>query len=110
VRTTSASQSAEAHLRSEVALRLHRIPGRLILAVLLAARLASDLNAQVLLFEAGGTDEKEIVLHPNRWPMTLSTELDWGFVAQLDPNLKGRAIGYSMGKVLGGGSSTNDSP
>src|SRR5262249_1703033 len=45
--------------------------------------------------------------NPNRWPMTLGTELDWGFVAEPNPNLNGRAIPYSMGKVLGGGSSVN---
>src|SRR5499427_2581228 len=72
-----------------------------------AARLASDLKTQVLLLEAGGTDEMELITNPNRWPMTLGSELDWGFVAEPNPQLNGRAIGYSMGKVLGGGSSIN---
>src|SRR5215469_11565670 len=72
-----------------------------------AARLAADMNTDVLLLEAGGTDEREVVMNPNHWPMTLGTELDWGFEAQPNPNLNGRAIGYSMGKVLGGGSSIN---
>src|SRR5215813_14265518 len=72
-----------------------------------AARLASDLNTQVLLLEAGGSDETELITNPNRWPMTLGSELDWGFVAEPNPQLNGRAIGYSMGKVLGGGSSIN---
>ena len=72
-----------------------------------AAKLAADRNAQVLLLEAGGTDEQELVMNPNRWPMTLGTELDWGFVTQPNPSLKGRPIRYSMGKVLGGGSSIN---
>jgi choline dehydrogenase len=72
-----------------------------------AARLAADPNTHVLLLEAGGTDEKDLVMNPNIWPMTLGTELDWGFVAQPNPRLNGRAIGYSMGKVLGGGSSIN---
>jgi choline dehydrogenase len=72
-----------------------------------AGRLAANLHVQVLLLEAGGTDEKDVVMNPNHWPMTLGTELDWGFVAQPNPNLNGRAIGYSMGKVLGGGSSIN---
>lgn len=39
--------------------------------------------------------------------MTLGSELDWGFVAEPKPRLNGRAIAYSMGKVLGGGSSIN---
>src|SRR5262249_33930655 len=72
-----------------------------------AARLASDLKTQVLLVEAGGTDETELVTNPNRWPNTLGSELDWGFEAEPNPHLNGRAIGYSMGKVLGGGSSIN---
>lgn len=72
-----------------------------------AARLAADPTMQVLLLEAGGTDETDLVMNPNRWPMTLGSELDWGFVAEPNPNLNGRAIRYSMGKVLGGGSSIN---
>jgi choline dehydrogenase len=39
--------------------------------------------------------------------MTLGSELDWGFVAEPNRHLNGRAIRYSMGKVLGGGSSIN---
>ena len=72
-----------------------------------AARLAADPMIQVLLLEAGGTDETDLVTNPNRWPMTLGSELDWGFVTEPNPHLNGRAIRYSMGKVLGGGSSIN---
>jgi choline dehydrogenase len=72
-----------------------------------AARLAADLKAQVLLLEAGGSDETDLIANPNRWPATLGSELDWGFVAEPNPNLNGRAIRYSMGKILGGGSSIN---
>ena len=72
-----------------------------------AARLAADLNTQVLLLEAGGTNQTDLVTNPNRWPMTLGSELDWGFVTEPNPHLNGRAIRYSMGKVLGGGSSIN---
>lgn len=72
-----------------------------------AARLAADPKTQVLLLEAGGTDETDLITNPNRWPMTLGSELDWGFVTEPNPHLNGRAIRYSMGKVLGGGSSIN---
>jgi choline dehydrogenase len=72
-----------------------------------AARLAADPKTQVLVFEAGGTDEAEVVTDPNRWPMALGTELHWNFVAEPNPHLNGRAIPYSMGKVLGGGSSVS---
>jgi choline dehydrogenase len=72
-----------------------------------AARLTADPNLRVLLIEAGGHDETELVQDPNRWPMTLGGELDWRFVAECNPRLNGRALAYSMGKVLGGGSSIN---
>ena len=72
-----------------------------------AARLGADQKTQVLLLEAGGTDETDLVTNPNCWPMTLGSDLDWGFVAEPNPQLNGRAIPYSMGKVLGGGSSIN---
>ena len=61
----------------------------------------------MLLLEAGGSDELELVTNPNFWVRTLGSELDWGFVAERNPHLNGRAIPYSMGKVLGGGSSMN---
>lgn len=47
-----------------------------------AARLAADRNTQVLLLEAGGSDETDLVTNPNCWPATLGSELDWGFVAE----------------------------
>src|SRR5262249_46858977 len=72
-----------------------------------AGRLAADPKVQVLLLEAGGTDETDLITNPNRWPLTLGSGLDWAFVAEPNPNLNGRAIRYSMGKVLGGGSSVN---
>jgi choline dehydrogenase len=72
-----------------------------------AARLAVDPNTKVLLLEAGGSDETDLVMNPNRWPMTLGSDLDWGFLAEPNPRLNGRAIPYAMGKVLGGGSSIN---
>ena len=72
-----------------------------------AGRLAANPAVKVLLLEAGGSDEAELVMNPNFWVRTLGSELDWGFVAQPNPHLNGRAIPYSMGKVLGGGSSMN---
>jgi choline dehydrogenase-like flavoprotein len=77
------------------------------LAVLWLRDFAADQQTQVLVLEAGGTDETDLITDPNRWPMTLGSELDWGFVAESNPHLNGRAIPYAMGKVLGGGSSIN---
>jgi choline dehydrogenase len=33
-----------------------------------AGRLAENPNIKVLLLEAGGTDELDLVMNPNRWP------------------------------------------
>jgi choline dehydrogenase len=73
----------------------------------IAARLAANPNLRILVLEAGGSDDTDLVMNPNRWPMTLGTDLDWGFVAEKNPRLNERAVPYSMGKVLGGGSSIN---
>jgi choline dehydrogenase len=72
-----------------------------------AGRLAANPDVSVLLIEAGGSDETEMVLDTDRWPMNLGSQLDWSFFTQPNPNLNGRSILYSMGKVLGGGSSIN---
>ncbi|HWZ58765.1 MAG TPA: GMC family oxidoreductase [Gemmatimonadaceae bacterium] len=72
-----------------------------------AGQLAANPDVHVLLLEAGGTDDVEAVLDPNQWPSALGTDLAWGFTAAPNPHLNGRAIPYSMGKVLGGGGSIN---
>ncbi|MBW4542077.1 MAG: GMC family oxidoreductase [Myxacorys chilensis ATA2-1-KO14] len=73
----------------------------------IAARLAEDKQVNVLLIEAGGTDEVPEVMTPAQWPLNLGSERDWAFVAQPNPHLSGRSIPLNMGKVLGGGSSIN---
>jgi choline dehydrogenase len=73
----------------------------------IAGRLAANPEVRVLLLEAGGSDELELVMDPNLWVRALGSELDWGFIAEPNPHLNGRAIPYSMGKVCGGGSSIN---
>ena len=72
-----------------------------------AARLAEDGNASVLLLEAGGDDVDETVTNPAQWPLNLGSNRDWGFVGQPAPGLNGRRLPLSMGKGLGGGSSIN---
>src|SRR6516164_6086463 len=74
----------------------------------LANRLTEDDGAQVLLLEAGGRDWHPYIhiplglgrLHERRM-------FDWGFVTEPEPNLDGRSIEASRGKVLGGSSSIN---
>lgn len=72
-----------------------------------AARLAEDENARVLLIEAGGDDSAESVADPAQWPLNLGSSRDWGFVGEPAPGLGGRRLPLSMGKGLGGGSSIN---
>ena len=72
-----------------------------------ARRLAENPSVEVLLIEAGGSDEVPTVMDPAAWPANLGSATDWGFVAEPNPDLNGRAIPMSMGKVLGGGSSIN---
>lgn len=72
-----------------------------------ARRLAENPAARVLLLEAGGSDEVPAVLDPEQWATNLNSARDWGFQAEPNPNLNGRQVPMSMGKVLGGGSSIN---
>ena len=73
----------------------------------IARRLAENPEVQVLLLEAGGSDESDAVLNPALWPTNLGSEREWGFRAQPNPHLNGREIPMAMGKGLGGGSSIN---
>lgn len=72
-----------------------------------ARRLAENSAVSVLLLEAGGNDELDAVTEPGQWPANLGSERDWGFQSAPDPNLNGRSLSLSAGKVLGGGSSIN---
>jgi choline dehydrogenase len=72
-----------------------------------AARLAEDGTASVLLLEAGGDDLSETVCDPAQWPLNLGSERDWNFVGEPAQGLGGRRLPLSMGKGLGGGSSIN---
>src|SRR5579862_9368510 len=72
-----------------------------------ARRLAENPAVSVLLLEAGGTDDVSAVTEAIQWPLNLGSERDWGFCGQPDGHVNGRSIRFSMGKVLGGGSSIN---
>ncbi len=72
-----------------------------------ARRLAENPDATVLLLEAGGWDETAAVTDPLSWPANLGSERDWAFQTRPSPHLNGRSLLWSMGKVLGGGSSIN---
>ncbi|MBD2468905.1 GMC family oxidoreductase [Nostoc sp. FACHB-145] len=72
-----------------------------------ARRLAENPDVSVLLLEAGGSDDVPNVIEANQWPMNLGSDRDWNFQGQPNLHVNGRSIPFSMGKVLGGGSSIN---
>jgi len=73
----------------------------------LARRLAENPDVQVLLLEAGGSDDVPEVRDPIQWPANYASERNWSFLGQPSPHLNGRRMPLAMGKVLGGGSSVN---
>jgi choline dehydrogenase len=72
-----------------------------------ARRLAENPAVNVLLIEAGGTDEIPEVTDGTIWFKAMGSKLDWSFKGQPTPTLNGRTPPFPMGKVLGGGSSIN---
>ncbi|WP_242130450.1 GMC family oxidoreductase N-terminal domain-containing protein [Sphingobium sp. Sx8-8] len=72
-----------------------------------ARRLAENPAANVLLIEAGGSDEIVEVTDGTIWFKSMGSERDWSFKGQPAPTLNGRTPPFPMGKILGGGSSIN---
>ncbi|MGJ5814268.1 GMC family oxidoreductase [Paludibaculum fermentans] len=72
-----------------------------------ARRLAENPGVDVLLLEAGGEDDAPAVTHADQWPLNLGSDRDWSFHGEPNAHVNGRSIPFSMGKVLGGGSSIN---
>lgn len=72
-----------------------------------AARLADQQDARVLLIEAGDAYTGPEIVEPAQWPLNLGSERDWAFEGQPNRHLNGRRLSLSMGKGLGGGSSIN---
>jgi choline dehydrogenase len=74
----------------------------------LANRLSEDRGARVVLIEAGGRDWNPLIHIPAGYMKLLDhPQLTWGFTAEPDPGVNGRAILYPRGRVLGGSSSIN---
>ena len=74
----------------------------------LANRLSADPNARVLLIEAGPRDRNPLIHIPAGYIKLLDHPvLTWGYTAEPDPGVNGRAILYPRGRVLGGSSSIN---
>ena len=74
----------------------------------LANRLTENPDVNVLLVEAGGPDSDPLIRVPLAWgKMLLERKHDWGYFAEPEDSVGGRAIECARGKVLGGCSSTN---
>src|SRR5438105_2764931 len=74
----------------------------------LANRLSEDPSARVLLLEAGPRDRNPLIHIPAGYIKLLDHPvLTWGYKAEPDPGVAGRAILYPRGRVLGGSSSIN---
>ena len=74
----------------------------------LANRLTEDPSTKVLLIEAGGRDWHPYIHIPAGYMKLLDhPTLTWGYKADPESGLNGRAINYPRGKVLGGSSSIN---
>ncbi|MBA59048.1 MAG: choline dehydrogenase [Gammaproteobacteria bacterium] len=74
----------------------------------IAARLAEDSGARVLLLEAGGNDKKLSIKMPSAFYMPLNDKrINWGYYSEAEPHLDNRKIHCPRGKVLGGSSSIN---
>ncbi len=74
----------------------------------LANRLSENPNNNVLLLEAGGSDNKFWVHVPVGYLYCMgNSKTDWCFKTEPEKGLNGRALNYPRGKVLGGCSSIN---
>jgi 4-pyridoxate dehydrogenase len=74
----------------------------------LASRLSEDFGARVLLLEAGGWDRDPWIRIPLGWGRLLTNRLhDWGYFAEPEEAVGGRAVECARGKVIGGSSSIN---
>jgi choline dehydrogenase len=72
-----------------------------------AGRLAALSDAEVILLEAGGTNQRDDVTDPVRWADLLDTDANWGYQTIPQEGTDGRVHTWSMGKLLGGSSSVN---
>jgi choline dehydrogenase/4-pyridoxate dehydrogenase len=74
----------------------------------LASRLTEDAGRRVLLLEAGGWDRDPWIAIPMAWARLLDRRRhDWGYFAEPEATMAGRALECARGKVIGGSSSIN---
>ncbi|QDS90556.1 Alcohol dehydrogenase [acceptor] [Rosistilla ulvae] len=74
----------------------------------LAAKLAADASARVLLLEAGGDHRKRSdVQRPAEYLRLQGTSLDWNYSTTVSAGLAGRTMICPRGRMLGGSSGIN---
>ena len=73
----------------------------------LANRLSTDPNREVIVIEAGPADDDPRIREALRWPSLIGSEYDWGFETAPQAALDGRRLPYPRGKLLGGSSAIN---
>ena len=74
----------------------------------IAYRLGENKSSRILVLEYGGSDFGPLIQMPAAlsYPMNMS-RYDWGYQAEPEDNLDGRALVCPRGKVIGGSSSIN---
>jgi len=70
-----------------------------------AARLAQDPSARVLLVEAGGSERTRATTVPNAWPENLGSAADWAGTTV--PQAEAGPVTYPRGRTLGGSGAIN---
>lgn len=73
----------------------------------LAARLSADIDARVLLLEAGPPDDAPEIHLPAGVQALFKGPYDWNYTTTPQENAQGRPVYWPRGRTLGGSSSTN---
>lgn len=75
---------------------------------MIAARLAEDTNASILLIEAGpDCKDNENIKMTGGWSKNFDAETDWNLITPSMKGVNGRQVKLSRGKFLGGSSGVN---
>lgn len=73
-----------------------------------AARLSEDPANRVVLLEAGDADSNPLIAIPGALPITgTASRFNWSSYTEPEPDMGGRRLFMSQGRILGGGSSIN---